>query len=425
MIFFYFLISQMPLDQDPTWGKFLGMATLIKYVGFLCILYALLHIATRRAAPHYFATVQARIFFVFLIVNFVSYWTMGSKFSIQFSPFTIYVSMAFLFFVVLSIVDTLPHLRWTLLAAVAAMGWASLYVMRAWIKHPMWRPGGATGDANYFALDACLVLPLAFLFTWQSRVFWERVFSFGCLVATIGSTFLGGSRGGMLAVGAAFLWLLWHAPRRLRNFTVLAILIIPPLLLSPFSPVRRLIHPVASDETGERNRLIAWKAGLRMIEQHPIVGIGLGQFKPKMDLYADPGTWIDSIAHNTYLEVTAETGLPNFLIFVAMLFFTYRSLSRVRRRASSTGPPLVHLAATGIQAGLVGFMVGAFFLSAEHMKLFWLMVFLSMVLPSFLPARAEERDKNGRKKKTSFEVDPQNEGLGVVGTGREVPSFRS
>src|SRR5690242_10810059 len=112
MIFFYFLVSQMPLDQDPTWGKFLGMGTLIKYVGLLCILYAILHIATRRALPLYLATVQARIFLVFLFVNFVSYWTMGPKFSIQFSPFMIYLSMAFLFFVVLSIVDTIPHLRW-------------------------------------------------------------------------------------------------------------------------------------------------------------------------------------------------------------------------------------------------------------------------------------------------------------------------
>lgn len=418
MIFFYFLITQMPLDQDPTWGKFLGMATAIKYVGFVCILYAILHVATRGALPRYFATVQARIFFVFLLVNSVSYWTMGSKFSIEFSPFMIYLSMTFLFFIAVSIVDTIPHLRWTLLAAVAAMGWASLFMVRAWMKHPMWRPGGATGDANYFALDACLVLPVAFLFVRRSHVLWERAFTFGCFVLTIVSTFLGGSRGGMLGLGAAFLWLVWHAPRRLRNFTILVILITPPLLLSPFSPVRRLIHPVASDVNGEQDRLIAWKAGLRMIEAHPVTGIGLGQFKPKMDIYADPGTRIDSIAHNTYLEIAAETGLPNFLVFMALLFFTYRSLSLTRRRASNIGPPLVHLAATGIQAGLVGFIVGAFFLSAEHMKLFWLWMFLSMALPLLLSAGSTKTEKSAREPKSSFTLDPEDEKLSIVGTGR-------
>ncbi len=81
--------------------------------------------------------------------------------------------------------------------------------------------------------------------------------------------------------------------------------------------------------------------------------------------YADPGVGFSSIAHNSYLEVAAETGLPNFLIFLAMLFFTYRSLNRVRRRASDSGPPLVYLAATGIQAGFFGFSLGAFFLSSS------------------------------------------------------------
>lgn len=424
MIFFYFLITQMPLDQDPTWGKFLGLATAIKYVGFICILYAILHVATRGALPRYLATMQARIFCVFLIMNFVSYWTMGSAFSIEYSPFMIYLSMAFLFFIVLSIVDTIPHLRWTLLAAVAAMGWASLFMVRAWMKHPMWRPGGATGDANYFALDACLVLPVAFLLVRRSRVLWERVFTFVCLVLTIVSTFLGGSRGGMLGLGAGFLWLVWHAPRRLRNFTILMILITPPLLLSPFSPVRRLIHPIASDVNGEQARLIAWKAGMRMIQAHPITGIGLGQFKPKMDIYADPGTRIDSIAHNTYLEIAAETGIPNFLVFMALLFFTYRSLSRTRRRASNTGPPFVQLAATGVQASLVGFIVGAFFLSAEHMKLFWLMMFLSMTLPSLLSVGTEKREKSAWQPKTSNAVDPEDTGLAAVETRKQVPSFR-
>ena len=425
MIFFYFLITQMPLDQDPTWGKFLGAATAIKYVGLLCILYAILHVATRGALPRYFATAQARIYFLFLFVDSVSYWTRGTEFSFRFSPFLIDLSMAFLFFVVLSIVDTMPRLRWTLLSAAAAMGWASLFVMRAWMKNPMWRPGGATGDANYFAQDACLVLPLAFLLTWRSRVLWERTLTFGCLILTIGSTFLGGSRGGMLALGAAFLWLLWHAPRRLRNFTILVILIIPPLLLSPFSPVRRLIHPAPGDTNGEQARLIAWKAGLRMIEQHPIAGVGLGQFKPKMDLYADPGTTLDTIAHNTYMEIAAETGLPNFLIFVTLLFFAYRSLSRVRRRASDSGPPLVHLAATGIQAGLVGFIVGAFFLSAEHMKLFWLMMFLSMALPSFLSVKTERKEKDAQESKSFFVVNSDNAGSGAFGAEKEVPSFHS
>jgi O-antigen ligase len=411
MFVFYFLITQMPLDQDPTWGKFVGAATLIKYLGLFCVFYAISHVAVRRSQPRYLTTMQARLFLVFLFLSFTSYWFRGPEFSLRSSPFISLLSMAFLFFVVLSIVDTVSRLRWTLLAAVASMGWASLIVGREWMRDPMWRPGSIAGDANYFALDACFILPLAFLWVWRSRERWEWIFALGCLVATIASTTLGASRGGFIAIGVAFLWLVWHSHRRLLNFIVIIILVTPAILLLPSSPVRRLIHPTDSDRTGVEYRRIAWKAGLRMVERHPLMGIGLGEFKPQMDDYADPGVNFSSIAHNTYLEVAAETGLPNLLVFVAMLTFTYRSLGRVRRRASESGPPLVYLAATGMQAGFAGYLVGAFFLSSEYMKLFWLWMFLSMVLPSFLPVRVGEQQKKFEMAMTSIDSIPARIGL--------------
>ena len=127
------------------------------------------------------------------------------------------------------------------------------------------------------------------------------------------------------------------------------------------------------------------------MEHRPLTGIGLGEFKTQMDDYADPGANFSSIAHNTYLEVAAETGLPNFLVFVGMLFFTYRTFSRVRQRTSDSGPEIVYLAATGLQAGFVGYLVGIFFLSAGYLKLFWLWLFLSMVCLHF--SQCELRSK--------------------------------
>lgn len=408
MIFFYYLVTQLPLDQDPTWEKFVGTATAIKYLGFVCVLYAILHLTIRGKFPRYLAAPQAPIFLIFFSINFVSYWTMGAHFSIRTSPFMIELSMASLFFVVLSVVDNFPRLRWTLLAAVAALGWASLFVIREWVGDPGSRPGWIVGDANYFAQDACLVLPVMFLFMVRSRVRWERFFVLGCMVVTVVAAMLGGSRGGMFAICAACLWLIWHSPNRVRNTAILVVLLIPPLVLSPFSPIQRLIHPKYSDENGEQARIIAWRAGMRMVQQHPLFGIGLGEFKPQMLKYADPGVHFRSIAHETYLEVAAETGLPNLVVFLAMLLFTYLSLGRVRRRAADSGPPVLYMAATGLQAGLVGFCVGAFFLSAEYLKLFWLWIFLSMVLPSFLPQGKGKRGRHDEPAESPTKATPEN-----------------
>ncbi|HEU5334628.1 MAG TPA: O-antigen ligase family protein, partial [Terriglobales bacterium] len=171
---------------------------------------------------------------------------------------------------------------------------------------------------------------------------------------------------------------------------------LPPLLLLPSSPLQRFIHPKYSDIAGKKDRLIAWKAGLRMVEAHPVTGIGVGEFKPQMQRYADRGVGFSSIAHNTYLEVAAETGLPTFAVFLALVFLTYRGFGKARRRTAESGPPLVHMAALGLQAGFVGYVVGAFFLSAEYQKMFWMWIFLSMCMAYFSSMPAPESGPGSR-----------------------------
>lgn len=389
MLIVYFLILMMPLEEHHLVGKFIAGGTVIKWVGAACVLYAIFDLATRGTPHRYFGTAQSRIFLLYMLLVTASYWTMGPEFSLHFSVFLIYVSMFLLFFVVLGTVDSLERLRWTLLTTIGSLGLTSVYVIREWMRDPMWRPGSVSGDANYFTLNATLVLPIALLWMFRSKVLWERVFALGCMVLTILATTLGASRGGLLALATTFLWLIWHTPRRARNLIAIAILFLPPLLLLPSSPVQRFLHP-RKDDYGKIDRLIAWKAGLRMIEAHPVMGIGVGEFKPEMLEYAGPNVDFTSIAHNTYIEVAAEAGLPTFAVFLALLFFTYRGFGKARRRTAESGPPLVHLAAFGLQAGFLGYVVGAFFLSAEYQKMFWLWIFLSMCMTYFSSMRSPE-----------------------------------
>jgi len=47
--------------------------------------------------------------------------------------------------------------------------------------------------------------------------------------------------------------------------------------------------------------------------------------------------------------------------------------------------------AAGLQCGIVGCAVGDFFLSAEYLKLFWIVVFLSIPLEQLARSRARAR----------------------------------
>ena len=76
-----------------------------------------------------------------------------------------------------------------------------------------------------------------------------------------------------------------------------------------------------------------------------------------------PGTWPiePHIAHNAYVEIAAEMGIPVFAVFVALLVSTFRSLARTRRRAVAYGQESLAAIALAMQAGLMGACVADIF----------------------------------------------------------------
>ena len=387
MIFFFLLISIMPLTQHPFWTRYAGQMTMIKYVGGACCLYAIVYLLSRPATPKYFQTWQSRWFVILLSLVCISEWTSDASVSIAENPLTSYVCFFLLFFITLTIVDSLSRLRCVLLAIIGSIAWASIYVVREYQKyHAMYsgfRPGWVVGDANYFSISALVSLPLAFYLSVESSRKWERIVCLACLCVTLLAVTLAASRGGFLGLAAAFLFVAVRSPHWLRNLSLAVLLLVPLSLISPSSPLDRLLKPTSSDREAAEARTVSWMAGLRMVRMSPLTGVGPGNFKPLMLRFADPkpGQTIEPhIAHNAYIEIAAESGVPALVAFLALLWCSFWILEQVNRATHRAGPVLLRQAALGIQGGLVGNLVALFFVSGEYQKLFWLMVFLSIVV---------------------------------------------
>ncbi|MCP3761333.1 O-antigen ligase family protein [Domibacillus sp. A3M-37] len=58
-----------------------------------------------------------------------------------------------------------------------------------------------------------------------------------------------------------------------------------------------------------------WMAGIDMIEEQPIIGIGAGAYPRAMEILIDTR----DVSHNTLLAVVAETGLIGLLLFLVMI----------------------------------------------------------------------------------------------------------
>lgn len=388
MFFFYLLVAVMPLEEHWLWGHILfGTFTVVKALGLLCLLAAVYRLVTSHISLRRLYSGSSRWFLAFVFVLGLAALrslpqSMSEAWSHIFSAISLFVTA-------LALVTSRARLNRTLLVAIGAAGLASLYTIRLQRYYGAgYRGGGLSLDSNYYAMLVGLWVPLAFLWAFSRRPRWERLFCGGCLLVMLAGSGIAASRGGFLGLGAAFLYVILRSRHRVRNLLIAGAVTVPLLVFALSALLERFTHPDSGDQFGKQARIIAWKAGLRMIEAHPLGGVGLHNFEKVILQYEDPAWFTElnnyqpivNLAHNTYIELASETGLPGLLSFVILLLTSFRNLEHDRRRAQRV--KRIHLAniALGLQAGLVFFAVSAFFLTAWWEKMFWLLISLAMCL---------------------------------------------
>jgi O-antigen ligase len=87
------------------------------------------------------------------------------------------------------------------------------------------------------------------------------------------------------------------------------------------SVTNRITQIVDNNESSANARLTYWQTALSLIEENPIVGVGLGNWKIASLTYER--TYIDDLTssshtHNDFLEIATETGLLNGLIYILL-----------------------------------------------------------------------------------------------------------
>lgn len=419
MVLFLLLIVIMPYMKHPLWDHQIGAGlTVNKAIGGACLLYALVYLSRRRGGvPRFFQTPQSVVMVMFIGLAALSFFTKGQAIG-YINPMFMYASTLLLFFLTFIVVDSFKRLYWCLMAAAGGIGFASLYMIREWQKGiTQWggnfRPGWIVGDSNYFTVAALVTLPLAFELMMISEKRVQRIFALGCLCLTMLAIMLGASRGGFLGIVVGLGYLVFRSERRARNLRIISIVIIPFLVFAPNSPVRRMLHPVPGDTASIQKHLIGWKAGVNMVLHNPLTGVGLGNYKLRVAEYDTTGTvrLEPHIAHNAYLEIAAEMGIPGLVIYLLLMVSSFFSLNRTRKRALRNDALKLAAVATGMQAALLGVWVAIFFVSAQYTKLFWFLLILTMVVPSLVPRRPKARTEPPREEEQP-ELQPQGFQIG-------------
>jgi O-antigen ligase len=119
------------------------------------------------------------------------------------------------------------------------------------------------------------------------------------------------------------------------------------------------LEGLAAEESTE-GRMELLRRSIEYTFEHPIFGLGLGNFNLVSGAQhsGEPNAWMGT--HNTFTQVSSEAGLPALGLYLALLIVTARSMYRVRHRASEhLHQPELKLMAAATFVSLLSFAFGA------------------------------------------------------------------
>lgn len=244
---------------------------------------------------------------------------------------------------------------------------------------------GYSFDANDLGTMAVTVLPLA-LWLIATRRGAVRMIAIATSIGLVATLAKSGSRGGflgLLAIGVALLLLARTVPVWKRVAVVA--LAAGGLFIAAPPGYWKQMETISSPKddynwTAPTGRRQIWKRGMGYMWSHPLTGIGVSNF-PKAEGTISPLAqnfragmagikW--SAAHNSFVEVGAEMGLPGLLLFSGLVLGTIGSMYRMSWRLPGTWRSgneeqrfLAH-APTYLLVSMVGFASAGFFVSFAY-----------------------------------------------------------
>jgi putative inorganic carbon (HCO3(-)) transporter len=251
------------------------------------------------------------------------------------------------------------------------------------------RLAGSVGEANRFAQVLLMVVPLGiFRFVGErSRILrWTAGVATGLITLGVVLTF---SRGGAVALGLLVVAL--AVLRMVRGRHIIAIVLALALVIVAFPQYLLRVTSLAQvgalagenvsrSEVGGSllSRATETLAAALVIVDHPLIGVGPGMFPVYYEEYAEfVGILVKNDAtreaHNLYLGLGAEIGVPGLLVFLIVAFLTARLILAARRRSIDRRPELERLV-TPFLLAIMTYLVTGMFLHLSFARFYWVIL---------------------------------------------------
>ncbi len=245
-------------------------------------------------------------------------------------------------------------------------------------------------DPHVFAFYLGLVIPLAlslFLFAdniklsnnAKALVLLGNLVMIPALLATFSRAGYVGAFFGILTI----ILLGWkYFDKRIR-FAIVALFFIGGIVFLNSASVsgglvfQRFLSSFNPSEGSNSERIINWNRAIKIIGDRPLTGVGVGAYSMAVDPRSPAKSAIT--AHNTYLDIAAETGLVALLVWLALLAVTIKKLASAFFLKDNSSKE-AKVIALGLMGSFVWFSVQAVFDTATYSPALFtiLMIYLAI-----------------------------------------------
>lgn len=251
----------------------------------------------------------------------------------------------------------------------------------------LWGVGGSN------ILGSLLVLMAPFIFANvldTALPIRSRFIFLGCAIFVMLCTIYTDSRGAFLGLAIGMMMMLVQMKQRVQ---FLGALVLVAMLASPWLPeayygrVASIFAPADQLDASAGARPFLWRIAFRIWQDHPIAGVGLGNFSAEKERYVgkvadmEMGEEIAGVIfnqprvpHSLYFSLLSEVGAVGLILYLVL--FARNAFYRLPHAPDGVSLPPLYFQTKGAQAGLVGFAVAALFgdfyyIEPLYFQIFW------------------------------------------------------
>jgi len=266
-------------------------------------------------------------------------------------------------------IDSQDRLRSIMWLMIAFLMWFAGSALTSYLNGDFYEVNGVqraqgmnsmVGGPNQLAGLLIAFLPFVVCLIRCTSKFWARVLLLACGALSLVMLLMTGARIAFIALIVMVLWYIVKSKRKVLVMTaslVIALAIwfsLPEQYRQRYLTVKQYAQGGELDDSNKL-RLAIWDAGWRMFVDHPIIGVGAGQFPTAYGMVYSGnqhGAWMQP--HNLFLQVPSELGIVGVIAFGNLLFQIIKANRFVLRQRDVSGTEINYRFASACSFMFIG-----------------------------------------------------------------------